>query len=50
MAYVVAPVAEEIAQFSDEVKMRLLSQLVLQKLIKYFIGTDILASFTLPVG
>ena len=50
----VAPVAEEITQFWDQVKIRLISQLingilrVLQKLLKYFNGTTILASFTLP--
>ena len=48
------PVAEEITQFSDQVKMRLLSQLikgisrVLQKLLKYFNGTAILTSSVLP--
>ena len=47
MANFVAPVAEEITQFSDHVKIRLIWQLingisrVLQKLLKYFNGTGI---------
>ena len=46
-------VAEEITQFSDQVKMRLISQLnkdisrVLQKLLEYFNDTSILTSFLL---
>ena len=50
-----AQVAAEITHFSDQVKMRLVSQLIngilknLQKLCKYFNGRDISTSFTLPV-
>ena len=49
------PVAEEIIQFSDQVKMRLNSQLingistVLQKLLKYFNGTGISTFFVLSL-
>ena len=52
----VFPVAEETAQFSDQVKMRLISQLikgisrVLKKLLKSFSGTAILTSFVLPAA
>ena len=52
----VSPVAEEIRQSSDEVKMRLISQLingiskVLQKLPKYFNGTTISTSFVSPAA
>ena len=51
----VSAVAEEITQDSDHVKIRLTSQLingisrVLQKLLKYFNGTIISASFVLPL-
>ena len=53
MANFVAPVAEEITQFSDQVKIRLIWQLingisrVLQKLLKYFNGTGISIFFRL---
>ena len=49
----VASVAEEVAKFLDQVKIRLSSQLindilrVLQKLIKYFNGTDSSTFFVL---
>ena len=49
----VASVAEEIAQFLDQVKIRLISQLIhdilraIQKLLKYFNGTDISKYFVL---
>ena len=49
----VASVAEEVAKFLDQVKIRLISQLindilrVLQKLIKYFNGTDSSTFFVL---
>ena len=49
----VASVAEEITQFLDQVKIRLISQLihdilrVIQKLLKYFNGTDISKHFVL---
>ena len=52
----VAPVAEEITQSSDQVKMILISQLisgisrVLQKLLKYFNDTPISTSFLLPAA
>ena len=52
----VSLIAEELTQFSDQVKMRLISQeintisTVPQKLLKYFNGTDILTSFTLPLA
>ena len=52
----VFPVAVEITQFSDQVKMRLISQLingisgVLQKLLKYFKGTAISTSFVFPAA
>ena len=51
----VSAVAEEITQDGDHVKIRLTSQLingisrVLQKLLKYFNGTIISASFVLPL-
>lgn len=50
-----AQVAAEITHFSDQVKMRLVSQLIngilknFPKLCKYFNGRDISTSFTLPV-
>ena len=50
----VIPTAEEITHFLDQVKFRLISQLingisrVVQKLLKYFNGTAILTSFVLP--
>ena len=50
----VIPTAEEITHFLDQVKSRLISQLingisrVVQKLLKYFNGTAILTSFVLP--
>ena len=50
----VASVTLEITQSADQVRIRLLSQLiknistVLQKLLKYFTGTAILTSFALP--
>ena len=50
----VIPTAEEITHFLDQVKSRLISQLingisrVVQKLLKYFNGTAILISFVLP--
>ena len=49
----VASVAEEITQFLDQVKIRLISQLIkdilraIQKLIKYFNGTDTSKYFVL---
>ena len=49
-------VAEELTQFSDQAKIRLILQLtnsisrVLQRLLKYFIDTDILSSLTLSAG
>ena len=49
----VASVAEEITQFLDQVKIRLISQLIndilraIQKLLKYFNGTDISKYFVL---
>ena len=52
----VYPVAEEITQAGDHVKIRLTSQLingisrVLQKLLKYFNGTIISTSFVLPAA
>ena len=48
--------AEEIKQFSDQVKIRLISQLikgisrVFHKFHKYFNGTAILTSFVLPTA
>ena len=48
IAIFVTPVAEEITQFSDEIKMRLISQLikvisrVIQKLLRHLNGTAIL--------
>ena len=56
IASFVSPVAEEIIQSSDQVRMRLISQLikgisrVLQKLLKYFNGTDISTSVVLPAA
>ena len=50
----VIPTAEEITHFLDQVKSRLISQLingisrVVQMLLKYFNGTAILTSFVLP--
>ena len=50
----VIPTAEEITHFLDQVKSRLISQLingisrVVQKLLKYFNRTAILTSFVLP--
>ena len=50
----VIPTAEKITHFLDQVKSRLISQLingisrVVQKLLKYFNGTAILTSFVLP--
>ena len=52
----VSPVAEEITQVGDHVKIRLTSQLingiprVLQKLLKSFNGTIVSASFVLPAA
>ena len=52
----VASVAEEVAKFLDQVKIRLSSQLindilrVLQKLIKYFNGTDSSTFFVLQTS
>ena len=52
----VIPTAEEIIHFIDQVKSRLISQLingisrVLQNLLKYFNETAILTSFVLPVA
>ena len=52
----VSPVPEEITHISDQVKMRISSQLikeiprVLQKLLKYFNGTAIFTSFVLPAA
>ena len=52
----VSPVAEEIAQSLDQVKMRLTSQLinsistVLQKLLKYFNGTAFSTFFVLSAA
>ena len=52
----VSPVAEEVIQFDDQVKIRLTSQLtndisrVLQKLLKFFNGTIISTSFLLPAA
>ena len=52
----VGPVAEEITQPLDQVKMRLTSQLihgistVLQKLLIYFNGTAITTFFVLPAA
>ena len=52
----VSPVAEEMIQVDDHIKIRLTSQLinsisgVLQKLLKYFNGTIILTSFVLPAA
>ena len=49
----VASVAEEITQFLGQVKIRLISQLIndilrgIQKLLKYFNGTDISKIFVL---
>ena len=49
-------VAEELTQFSDQAKIRLILQLtngisrVLQRLLKYFIDTDILSSLTLSAA
>ena len=49
----VASVAEEITQFLDQVKIRIISQLIhdilraIQKLLKYFNGTDISKYFVL---
>ena len=54
--YSVIPTAEEITQFLDQVKSKLISQLIngisraLQKLFKYFNETAILTSFVLPVA
>ena len=54
MVYFVIPVAEEIIQFSDQIKNKLISQLikgiskVLQKLLRYFSGT-IISSFFVPL-
>ena len=54
MYYVPAPVELVIAQVDDHVKIKLTSQLikgisrVLQKLLKYFNGTTISTSFSLP--
>ena len=52
----VSPVAEEITQFVDQDKIRLISQLikgisrVLQKLLQYSNGTAILTFFLLPAA
>ena len=52
----VASVVKEITQSSDQVKMRLISQLidgnlrVLRKLLKYFNGTTISTSFLKPAA
>ena len=52
----VSPVAEEITQFLDHVKIRLTSQLingissVLPKLLRYFNGTIISTSFVLSAA
>ena len=54
LANLTAPVELVITQIDEQVKMRLISQLVnsisrgLHKLLKYFNGTIILASFVLP--
>ena len=54
IANFVAPVAEEITQFSDQVKLILISQLIngvskaLQTFFNYFNSMSILTSFTLP--
>ena len=56
IANFVAPVAAEITQSLEQVKMRLISRLikgisrVLPKLLKYSNGTAILTSFVLPIG
>ena len=50
------PVAEEIPQSADQVRMKLISQLlksisrVLQKLLKCFNGTSVSISFVLPAA
>ena len=50
------PVAEEITQSADQVRMKLISQLlksisrVLQKLLKCFNGTSVSISFVLPTA
>ena len=52
----VAPVTEEITQSVNQVRMKLISQLikgtsrVTLKLLKYFNGTTILITFLLPEG
>ena len=54
IANFVSPVAEEITQSADQVKMKLISQpikgisRVLQKILRYFNGTAVLTSCLLP--
>ena len=44
----VSPIAEEITQSLDQVKIRLMAFQDLQKLLKHFNETAILTSFVLP--
>ena len=56
MQIVFFPTAEEITNFLDQVKWRLISQLInrisrfFQKLLKYFNGTNISTFFVLPLS